>query len=520
MASNSGVILDEDGDDPDWIELWNVGGDSVSLDGWHLSDDSSDLVKWTFPNVSITPGEYLIVFASEKDRTDASQPLHTNFALATEGEYLALSDASGNVVDEFAPSYPNLDVWRGNVSYGSNATGERVYFTQPTPGEVNGDGVEGFLDPVSVNMERGFYDAPFKVELSSVPDTVIYYTTNGDDPTPEDGEIYQSPIHVSTTTMLRAAAYRDGFQPSEAVSHTYIFLEDVIHQDRPADYPSTWGGGQTGDYEMDPDVVNHQDYRDTIKDDLKTIPSLSIVTDKDRLFDRREGIYMFPESKGIDWERPVSIEWINPDGAPGFQVNCGLRIQGGYSRSPGNKKFSFRMLFKRDYGAAKLEYPVFPDSEVEQFNTLTLRGTYNYSWHSSEGGFGSNIGKAEYIRDEFARKTQLALGQPASHGTYVHLYLNGMYWGLYDLVERPDDAFSAEHLGGDKSEWDVITGGTRGYNAIQVKAGNRDGFDRLMQMISRKEYESPQGYEELQDYVNLDSMIDYMMCVYFIGNRD
>ena len=149
-----------------------------------------------------------------------------------------------------------------------------------------------------------------------------------------------------------------------------------------------------------------------------------------------------------------------------------------------------------------------------------MRGTYNYSWHSHEGGFGSNIGKAEYIRDEYSRKTQLALGQPAAHGTYVHLYLNGMYWGLYNLTERPDDAFSSSYMGGDKDEWDVITGGTRGTNAIQIKGGNRAGFDRLMQMVSRREYRTPQGYNEIQDYVNLDSLIDYMMCIYFAGNRD
>ncbi|MDP8246282.1 MAG: lamin tail domain-containing protein [Candidatus Hinthialibacter antarcticus] len=520
MASNSGVIFDEDGDDPDWIELWNVGGDAVSLNGWSLSDDPSNVSQWTFPDVSIAPGEFLVVFASEKDRMDSAQALHTNFTLAVEGEYLALADAGGNIVDEYAPMYPNLDVWRGNISFGLDASGERVYFVLPTPGEVNGESVEGFLGPVSVNVERGFYDDPFTVELSAEPGSVIYYTTNGDDPTPENGELYQAPISINTTTILRASAYRDAYQPSDAISHTYIFLDDVLQQERPTGYPSTWGGGQSGDYEMDPDVVDHSDYRDTIRDDLKTIPSLSIVTDQDRLFDRREGIYMFPENKGVEWERAVSVEWIDPSGAPGFQINCGLRIQGGYSRSPGNKKYSFRMLFKRDYGEPTLQFPVFPDSKVEKFNTLTLRGSYNYSWHSSEGGFGSNIGKAEYIRDEFARKTQLALGQPASHGTYVHLYLNGMYWGLYDLVERPDDAFSADHLGGGKDEWDVITGGTRGYNAIQVKAGDQTGFNRLMQMVSRREYESPQGYDEIQDYVNLDSMIDYMLCVYFIGNRD
>ncbi len=520
MASNSSVLFDEDGDDPDWIELWNVGADSVSLSGWRLTDDPSNLTLWKLPNLSLASGEFLVIFASGKNRKTRNEPLHTNFTLAVEGEYLALVNPDGAIIDEFAPNYPNQDVWRGNVSYGMDASSQRVFFTQPTPGEINQGGVSEFLNAVSFSVERGFYEGPFTLELTAGPGADIYYTTNGDDPTPEDGALYDGPLHINQTTTLRASSYTDSGASSDVVSHTYIFLDDVLRQTRPAGYPTAWGGNQTGDYDMDPDVVNHPDYRATIKDDLKTIPSLSIVTDKDNLFDRRTGIYLWTDNKGVEWERPVSVEWIDPNGGLEFQVNCGLRIQGGYSRSAGNKKFSFRMLFKRDYGPPTLRFKVFPDSDVDKFDTLVLRGAYNYSWHSQEGGFGSNIGKAEYIRDQFSRQTQIDMGQPGAHGTYVHLYLNGMYWGLYNLTERPDDAFSAEAIGGEKEEWDVITGGTRGINQVQVKAGNKDGFDELMRMVARREYRTAQGYEKIQNYVNLDSLIDYMLCVFFAGNRD
>lgn len=521
MASGNDILSDEDGDYPDWIEIRNAGAEAVNLAGWRLTDDPAELSKWVFPPVTLPASGYVTVFASDKDRTGPDGPLHANFRLAAEGELLALVSPEGRVIDSFAPSYPSLEKSGGAVSYGAGQSGALGYFLLPTPGGPNGERVEGFAEPPVFGVQRGFYREPFSLALSSSTfGAEVFYTLDGSAPGPETGMLYSQPIRIETTTVVRAAAFGDGLAPSEPVSHTYIFLDKVIRQTRPEGFPRVWDNNIAADYEMDPEVVDDPRYRDTIINDLKSIPTISLSLDFEDLFGEARGIYMNPEQKGVEWERPASAEWIFPDGRPGFHVNHGLRVQGGFSRVPDRRKHSFRLLFKREYGPARLRFPVFPHSDVAEFDTLVLRGAYNYTWHHHEGGFNSNIGKAEYMRDEFSRRTQLALGVPASHGTYAHLYLNGLYWGVYNLCERPDDAFSADYLGGEKEQYDVVTGGTRNFYQTQVKAGSKQAWSRMMAVANTGDLSRGEHYDAIREYVDVDNLIDYMLVVYYTGNRD
>ncbi|MFT5110511.1 MAG: hypothetical protein ACI9UA_006167, partial [Pseudoalteromonas tetraodonis] len=107
LAVNDSILADEDGEFSDWIEIHNPDPTSVSLVGYHLTDDATNLSKWTFPAVTISPGGYLVVFASNKDRTDPSSELHTNFRLSSGGEYLAMVEPDGTTIaSEFTPTYP------------------------------------------------------------------------------------------------------------------------------------------------------------------------------------------------------------------------------------------------------------------------------------------------------------------------------------------------------------------------------------------------------------------------------
>mgnify|MGYP006272385959 CR=1 FL=1 len=412
-----------------------------------------------------------------------------------------------------------LSVTMDGIQDGSMAN---RYFAVPTPGEPNNEGVAGFVAKPDFSQAHGFYDAPLTVRINTeTADAQIRYTTDGRTPTPDTGRLYEGPIRIDATTPLRAIAYRSGWHHSQTNTATYIFLDDVLRQRRPDGYPASWGGGESGDYQVDPEVVNHPDYRDTIADDLKSVPSISIVTNKDHLFDSREGIYVNPMEQGFSWERPVSVEFIDPSGQEeGFQVNSGLRIQGGYSRSPQNKKFSFRVFFKRDYGPPRLRYPLFGEDAAPDFDSVILRGGYNYSWHAQEGGFGSNIGSADYLRDEFSRRLLFATGEPSARGRHVHVYLNGLYWGLYNLHERPDEAFSASYMGGEKEEWDVIAGGRRGEHNTRVQAGQKEAWNEMIRLAERGGLDDPERYQEIQQYVDLDSLINYMLTIYYTGNRD
>ena len=118
------------------------------------------------------------------------------------------------------------------------------------------------------------------------------------------------------------------------------------------------------------------------------------------------------------------------------------------------KKKSFRVNFKEQYGLAQLEYPLFGDQAAHDFDNFILRAENNDGWQWNSAG-----GRPLYSRDEWAARTQLEMGKSAVHGHHVHLYINGVYWGMYNLVERPDDAFSASYFGGEKEEWDSINSG-------------------------------------------------------------
>jgi len=116
MAVNDSGLDDEDRDEEDWIEIHNAGTSEVNLAGWFLTDKADHLTKWTFPAITLAPDAYLVVFASEKNRRDPTGPLHTNFKLSGDGEYLGLVRPDGNtVVSEFFPVYP---IQAPDISYG------------------------------------------------------------------------------------------------------------------------------------------------------------------------------------------------------------------------------------------------------------------------------------------------------------------------------------------------------------------------------------------------------------------
>jgi len=389
------------------------------------------------------------------------------------------------------------------------------YMTSPTPGEKNVAGCLGVVADTRFSADRGFYGRPFYVEITTdTPGAEVRYTVDGSVPTATHGEVYTAPITITGQTILRAAAFKPGYLPTNVDTHTYIFLNNVLAQDNsPAGYPSTWkdgGGTKPADYEMDPDIVNDPAYRYLIGDSLTAIPSMSIVTQMDNLFDSSTGIYMNPQSSGVAWERPASVEFIDPTGAEEFQIDCGLRIQGGASRLPTKSpKHGFRLLFKGDYGDTKLRFPLFGKDATDEFDTVILRAGFNNSWiHWS----GEQRPRAQYARDRFARNTQLAMGQPASHGRYVHLYLNGMYWGVYDLSERPTAPFMAAYYGGDKEEYDALNSG-------DVRDGDKSAWNTMMS-IANGGLAGEAQYEAIQQYLDIDNLIDFIIVNHYGANHD
>ena len=453
MASNSNTIADEDGDYSDWLELYNANEETINLKGWFLTDKPNNSRKWKIPDITINPDEYLLIFASGKNRKDPSGVLHTNFKLSASGEFLAIVEPDGITISHsFGIVYPPQ---QQDLSYGLYL-GQLVFFDQPTPGAENvlGDLVQA----PQFSHTRGFYENAFQVTLSGTGNGIkIYYTINGTRPNAKTGILYSDPIRITTTTPLSVVAINEEGVASEIISHSYLFIDDILNQpNNPPGYPSTWSpfkfspGNAPADYEMDPDICQCPDYRDLMDDALLSIPTISIVTNIGYLFshekdDETGGIYIFTGNTGeggtgSDWERPASVEYYNPQTQEQFQINCGLRLHGGNSRVPEySQKHSFRLSFRSQYGPSKLRYNFFEEpTAVNEFNALVLRAGYNYSWVKNNAKQRMD---AQYLQDPFAKNTQRALGQVSPHEKFVHLYLNGLYWGIYNVSEKVTNDF-------------------------------------------------------------------------------
>jgi len=529
MASNSQTASDGQGQYDDWIELHNPGRSAEDVGGMYLTDDAAVPRKWQIPtdeaSATRIAGRAFLVIWADGDTEDG--PLHAGFRLNAGGGELHLYASDGStLVDSVAYGEQVPDVSLGRNPDGD---GEWRFFGTATPGAPNARAYEGAVAPVTFSHRRGLYDSPFELTLDcATPGAAIHYTLDGSIPfsternTPT-GRLYTGPIVVFATTCIRAVATKPDWMPCQAQTHSYLFLSEVPGQGAsPVGYPSDWRG-RAADYGMDAEIVDDPRYKELMEGALRSLPSMSLVMTKEDLFDRNTGIYANSGSSGQSWERPGSIELIYPDGRKGFQCDCGVRIQGGYFRTPSaSSKKSFRLLFKGLYGATKLRYPLFGDDAADEFDTITLRGGANdgYTWTGNER-------YAQFTRDEFARALHLDMGQAASHGMFVHLYVNGLYWGLYNPCERPDGSFSASYYGGDKEDWDVFR-----HKSFTASQGNREALNAMLSLC-QEAADSIEAYQRVQgndpagrrnpDYPHLldvTNYIDYMIVNMWAGNFD
>lgn len=541
MASNQSTeLVDEDGEHSDWIEIHNPAAEPIDLTGWHLTDSPGRLTRWTFPSVTLAAGEYLVVFASGKNRTAADMALHTNFKLDRDGEYLALVQPDGVTVrSQYGTATEDYPSQFADVSYGATTSltnGERglFYMPQPTPGAANEPGVIGFLGDTRFDVDRGFYTASDLLPggalaqgvtiTATAPEAAIvriYYTTDGSAPAPGNPAafLYTQPVSIRTTTTLRAAAFADGYLPTNIDTHTYLFVDDVLRQDG-AGLPPLTGT----DYAMDPEIVQDPRFV-SLPQDLRSLPTVSFVGSVDDLFGP-DGILENPTGLGDAWEREVSVELLYPDGSDGFQENAGLRIQGAGSRDRPFSKKGFQLFFRGEYGAGQLEFPFFGPERASQIDRLAFRGNFFDSWtFNNPGQIGAaccGYNQALLLRDQFGHETHEAMGALAIAGNWVHLYLNGQYWGLYNAIERPDEHFAASYLGGSPDDYDVLKQRPRGQangSPPEVVYGDRAAWNQLMQLV-KQDIQDDAIYQQIAEVLDLEQFADYVLLNIFGGNFD
>ncbi len=394
------------------------------------------------------------------------------------------------------------------------------YLPSPTPGAANASGISGFVSDLQFDHSGGFYNSPFDLTISTdTAGATLYYTTDGSAPSATNGSTYTGPIHIGGnargTTIVRAAAFATGLQPTDVGTESYLFLNDVLTQAGsgldPTKFPTLWNTN-TADYSVDQSITTGATYGPNFINDLKSVRTVSLVLDPRDLFDPATGIYANPLQDGDAWKRAGSIEVINPDGSLSFQTNAMVTIEGGGSRDPNNTgKHSFRLFFNGDGGSpTSLAQQFFPDSPLDSFNTIILHSSFNNTWTQVNT---AEQQRADYVKDQFGHDSALAMGGPASHGTYMQLYVNGVYWGLYNPVERPDAAWAASYYGGNREDWDVM-------HDQALSDGNTDRWNAMFAVANDNTLTADQRYQNLKPYLDFKSLADYMILMTYTANRD
>ena len=501
-----GLLEDENGDRPDWIEVQNRNAFTLNLAGHTLTDSALTPAKWTFPLANIAPGGYAVIFASGKNRAVVGGQLHTNFSLTGSGEYLALSAPGGALVQQFPADYPATLLFpkqSDRVSYGLDAVGALKYFKPATPGAANGAGFDGVVADTSFSVKRGIYTTAQTVTVTTpTPGATLVYTTNGGDPTLTNGT--QIPpanaatpptvtvtihpgavpggatgINISSTnngtTTLRAAAFKTGLVPTNTDTNTYIFPVTV-----------------TGTSVMSTTITQHATYGPQMIAALTDLPSISMVS---------------PTTIVNGTSALCSFEYIPATGV-GVQENAGVELFGGaYTNF---QKKSFRVAFKSDYGAAKLDVPALFTSHargwkpVGKFDALELRSG---SHDMAQRGF--------YMSNIFTDGTMLDMGNLNPHSRFVHLYLNGTYWGMFHLRERWDADMHAAYLGGPASDYEAVNGNLNvGGWADPGDPYDGDGSSWTRVKTLRADYTGIRPYLDVQHYV------DYLLMFCFGNSED
>jgi hypothetical protein len=461
MSSNANTILDYDGETSDWAELFNSGATLQNLQGFYLSDDADELDKWEFPNIEIPAGGYLLVWASGKDVVYNNGEVHTNFKIKSSGEEIFLVNPDGTTVIDQSPA----QALQADISFGHkpNNYSDWFFFAEATPGQQNTTtGFSGIALAPSFSHERGFFTSAISLVL--IPDNnqdVIHYSLDGSEPT-TNSPVYSAPIILNQNTPVRIKVFRDDAIPSSICTNTYFF-EDSLH-----------------------------------------LGVVSLVTTHSNLWGST-GIYTY---YGSGEERPVHVEYFKQDGTPAFSLDAGVKIH-----SPDRKpQKSFRLYARSEYGTKEINYKIFEEKEITKFKRLILRN-------------GSNDGakyKKTHLRDAFTHRIYQQLDPNNAIAAYLpaHVFINGNYWGIYNLRERQDEYYIKENFGYGADEIDFLEYDYAEPNHQKTVAGDWNDFNNLKDFVINNDMAVESNFQIMDDWMDMDNFIDYQIIEIFIGNQD
>lgn len=468
----------------DWVELHNSTGSAVSLGGYGLSNNPKNPAKWVFPDISIEPGEYLLLYATGSADKAQKKNLKLNFCISSTGEALFFFDPNGKLIDKLSAGR-----MKSGQSYGRDGSDNRFYYAEPTPGAQNGKGYEGITQLPAFSVTPGIYDNAVTVAITAGEGETIRYTTDCTTPN-ASSEVYSGELSISKNSVIRAAAFRDGYLSGDVATATYLFRGDGVNHALPVvtlvtDPDNLWNS-KTGIYatgdQFDPDAAS---YADTLKS--ATYYQAKFATE---------------EQVDTIWEKPAAFSLFDDNGKQVFTQNVGIRIAGSFGRGRAQK--GFNVIARKEYGKGSMEYPFFDNRPYTEYKAVVLRA----------GAQDQNRSK---IRDELAsgllEGTDINILYQAYRPTV--LYLNGEYWGVYFMKEKRNRFFVAQH---ENTENNVDLAIGKGFK--QRSYGDNSDWVSLYEYATSHDLSSAEAYAYVSERMDVDSFRDYMIAEIYNGNTD
>ncbi len=456
-CSNMNGITDAYGEREDWIELYNPTTTQVDLTGWYLSDKSTNLTKWMIPSGTIASNGYKMVFCSKRNTVNGNQ-YHPNFNLSqTEGDWIILSNTFGNVVD----SFKIVHMTKANHSVGRSTNGAADFklFTTPTPNAANTGAVNFYLPTPIFSVQAGFYPATQTVSITCSDATAtIRYTTDGSDPT-TTSTLYSGPVTISNTTVLRAMAFGTNL-PSFTETNTYFI--NVTH----------------------------------------SIPVVSVCS---------QGVYTLV-ANGNQIEPVGGFELFEDNGIFIDEGQGDFNEHGNDSWAYDQRGFDFIMRDQYGYNG-DIEHQIFPENTRDNFQRLILKpaASDNYSFENGA-----------HIRDAFIHTLSIRADMKLDERTWrpCVVYLNGQYWGVYEIREKCDDHdYTDYYYNQDKFHLEYLKtwGGTwEEYGAPNALTN----WNSLRNYIAANNMGNATNFAYVDSLLNWESLCDYFMFNSFVVNQD
>lgn len=466
MASN-GVYIN--GEAYDWVEILNTGDKKADLSGCYLSDSEKNLQKWAFPEgTSLKAGECLLVYLTgEEMNPGKNKTFYANFKISADGDQLYLTDAAGETLLASLEFGAQL----GNVSFGQ-ANGSEVmgFFANATPGKKNEKQVYPARAPQpEILTPGGFYESTVTVLAEGAENVTLRYTLDGDTPTEKSKVFPEKGITFEKTGVLRIAAFSENLVPSQPVTATYF-----IGEERP-------------------------------------VPVVSLVTDEKYLFDKKTGALVkgnnpdYPNYER-EWEYPANIEYYGMGGA--CEINqMGTFTAAGHSARQNAQK-SIAIYARKAYGEDRFYFNPFPGRDYDSYKSLLLRG-------ANSDAFSTRL------RDVVISSLAKPLDIIYQDALAIEVYINGEYWGHYNLREKINKHFIAQWEGvTEEKDIDNIDILARTGRDEFLQNGDNTDWLALCDFCKTEDLNIPENLAFVEERLDIDSLFTHAAFEIIIGNDD